>query len=100
MRRTLRYLLLAIGAGLSALAVIAVHGAATLPLAVAVYADVVLGLCWLAAATLLLRSRRAPDTGANTGGEDAPGPRDHRAVRYSTDGEPLARSHRGTRHRR
>lgn len=99
MRRTSRFLLLAIGAGLLVLAATAVHDAATLPLAVAVYADVVLGLCWLIAARLLLRRRRDPDTGANTGSADAPGPRRHRAVRYSTDGEPLARSRWGTRHR-
>ncbi|MEU4175643.1 hypothetical protein [Streptomyces sp. NPDC026589] len=99
MRRRLRYPLLAIGAGLSALAATAVHGAGTVPLALAVYADVVLGLCWLVVATLLLRGRRVPDTGAEADSEDAPGPRDHHAVRYSTDGEPRARSHWGTGHR-
>ncbi|MFI1932931.1 hypothetical protein [Streptomyces sp. NPDC020330] len=98
MRRTLRYLLLAVGAGLSVLAATAAHGAATLPFAVVVYVDAVLGLCWLVAVTLLLRGRAA-NSGADTDGGDAPGPRDHRAVRYSTDSEPLARSRGGTRHR-
>ncbi|MFJ1882490.1 hypothetical protein [Streptomyces sp. NPDC088137] len=94
MWRPLRYLVLAAGIGLSAVAVTAVHGAA-LPLAVTVYADAVIGLCWLIVLGLLLGNRRSPDAP----GDSTPGPRHHRAVRYSTDGEPVARSHWNTRHR-
>ncbi|MGY3063053.1 hypothetical protein ACVWZD_007351 [Streptomyces sp. TE3672] len=94
MWRPLMYLVLAAGIGLSAVAVTAVHGAA-LPLAVTVYADAVIGLCWLIVLCLLLGNRRSPDAP----GDNAPGPRRHRAVRYSTDGEPVARSHWNTRHR-
>lgn len=87
--------MLAAGIGLSALAVTAVHGAA-LPLAVTVYADAVIGLCWLVVVGLLLGNRRSPDAP----GDSAPDPRRrHRAVRYSTEGEPVARSHWNTRHR-
>ncbi|MFE7620376.1 hypothetical protein [Streptomyces sp. NPDC057496] len=95
MRRLLRYLLLVAGAGPAILVMAAVHDAAALPFAAVVYADVVVGLGWLVAAVLLLRRR---DT-ADAPGGDVSGPRHHRAVRCSTDGEPLARSHRGTRHR-
>ncbi|MFD7496475.1 hypothetical protein ACFV8T_29510 [Streptomyces sp. NPDC059832] len=95
MRRPLRCLVFAAGIGLSALAVTAVHGAAALPLAVTVYADAVIGLCWLIVTGLLLRSRRSPDAP----GDNAPGPRHHRAVRYSTDGELVARSRWNTHHR-
>ncbi|MDK0523649.1 hypothetical protein [Streptomyces sp. ML-6] len=94
MRRLLRYLLLVAGAGLAVLGMAVVHGAA-LPFAAVVYADVVVGLGWLVLAVLLLRRRDTTDVP----GGDASGPRHHRAVRCSTDGEPLARSHRGTRHR-
>ncbi|MFF1690629.1 hypothetical protein [Streptomyces sp. NPDC058254] len=90
MRRPLRYLLLATQTGLAALSATAVYGAPA-----AVYADAVIGLCWLIAGALLLRGRRPPDPP----GDDTPGPRHHHAVRYSTDGEPLARSHWNTRHR-
>ncbi|MFF8714555.1 hypothetical protein ACF07T_24410 [Streptomyces sp. NPDC015184] len=93
MRRLLRYLLLVAGAGLAVLVMAAVH-AATLPFAAAVYADVSVGLCWLVVAVLLLRRRDTTDAPGDTSG-----PRHHRAVRCSTDGEPLARPHRGTRHR-
>ncbi|MCX4735919.1 hypothetical protein [Streptomyces sp. NBC_01363] len=83
------------GTGLAALAVAAVHNLTAPPLAVVVYADVVTGLCWLVAAFLLLRGHRSPDSP----GDNAPGPRHHRAVRFSTDGEPVARSHWNSRHR-
>ncbi|MGW2181901.1 hypothetical protein ACWCXX_28165 [Streptomyces sp. NPDC001732] len=96
MRRLLRYLLLATGTGLAALGVAAVHGATTLPFAAVVYADVVIGLGWLVGAALLLRRRGTTDAPDDA---TASGPRHHRAVRCSTDGEPLARSHGGTRHR-
>ncbi|MFG2525424.1 hypothetical protein [Streptomyces sp. NPDC048527] len=56
MRRTLRYLLLATQTGLAAVSATAVYGAPA-----AVYADAVIGLCWLIAAALLLRRRRPPD---------------------------------------
>ncbi|MFJ2895072.1 hypothetical protein ACIO87_09320 [Streptomyces sp. NPDC087218] len=95
MRRLLRYLLLGAGAGLAVLVMAAVHAAAVLPFAAVVYADVSVGLCWLVVALLLLRRR---DT-ADAPGGDASGPRHHPAVRCPTDGEPLARPHRGTRHR-
>ncbi|TXS71565.1 hypothetical protein [Streptomyces sp. sk2.1] len=94
MRRLLRYLLLVAGAGLAVLVMAAVHAAAVLPFAAAVYADVSVGLCWLVVAVLFLRRRDTTDVPGDTSG-----PRHHRAVRCSTDGEPLARPHRGTRHR-
>ncbi|MFJ7199488.1 MULTISPECIES: hypothetical protein [unclassified Streptomyces] len=95
MRPTLRYLLFTAGTGLAALAVAAVHNIAAPPLAVTVYADAVVGLSWLIAAFLLLRGQRSPDAP----GDHAPGPLHHRAVRFSTDGEPVARSHWNSRHR-
>jgi uncharacterized membrane protein len=95
-RPTPRCLLFTAGTGFAALAVGAVHGIAAPPLAVVVYADVVIGLCWLVVAFLLLRGRRWSPGAA---GGDATGPRHHRAVRFSTDGEPVARSHWNTRRR-
>ncbi|MFF9350129.1 hypothetical protein [Streptomyces sp. NPDC014734] len=94
MRQSVRYLLFAAGTGVSALAVAAVHGASRLPLAIVLYADGVIGLCWLVVTVLLLRRRRPYAAGVEASG---PGP--HRAVRFSVDGEPLARSHWGSRYR-
>ncbi|MEW2068864.1 hypothetical protein [Streptomyces sp. NPDC007346] len=82
------------GTAISIFAVTAVHGFPRVPLAAALYADAVIGLCWLVAAVLLLR-RPPPDSP----GGDASGPGHHRAVRFSTDREPLARSHWGSRYR-
>jgi hypothetical protein len=81
--------------GLAAAAVAAVHNIAAPPLAVTVYADAVIGLSWLIAALLLLRGHRSPDAP----GGYSPGPRHHRAVRFSTEGEPVARSHWNSRRR-
>ncbi|MGW1408629.1 hypothetical protein [Streptomyces sp. NPDC002403] len=83
------------GTGLAALAAAAVHDIAAPPLAVTVYADAVIGLSWLVVVLLLLRGHRSPDAP----GDHAAGPRHHRAVRFSTDGEPVARSHWNSRHR-
>ncbi|MFB7918509.1 hypothetical protein [Streptomyces sp. NPDC056061] len=94
MRQSLRYLLFATGTGVSVLAMAAVHGATHLPLPIALYADGVIGVCWLFVTVPLLR-RRSPD--APDG--EAHGSGLHRAVRFSVDGEPLARSHWGDRHR-
>ncbi|MFH8796074.1 hypothetical protein [Streptomyces sp. NPDC017941] len=72
----------------------AVHGVAHLPFAMALYADVVVGLCWFVVATLLLRHRH-PDPLV----DDTPGAGRRRAVRFTTGSEPLARSHWGSRYR-
>ncbi|MEU2671477.1 hypothetical protein ABZ622_21905 [Streptomyces sp. NPDC007164] len=85
-------MLLVVGVGLAGLAIVAVHRAA-LPLGFVVYADAVIVLCWLVVAVLLFRERRVPDAPVDDAGN-----RHHQAVRYSTDSEPLARSHWGTRH--
>ncbi|WP_157855797.1 hypothetical protein [Streptomyces aureocirculatus] len=94
MRRTGRYLLFAADTGVSILAVTAVHGVAHLPFAIAVYVDAVVGLCWFLVAALLLR-RLSPDSPV----DDASGSGRERAVRFSTESEPLARSHWGSRYR-
>ncbi|WP_405708436.1 MULTISPECIES: hypothetical protein [unclassified Streptomyces] len=86
-------MLLVVGGGLAGLATLAVHRAG-LPLGLVVYADTAIVLCWLVVTVLLFRGRRIPDSPV-----DDTGGRHHQAVRYSTDGEPRARSHRGTRHR-
>ncbi|WP_282697116.1 hypothetical protein [Streptomyces sp. CC208A] len=95
MRRSswyVRYSLLLTGAGLTGLAVVAVHSA-RFPLAVVVYADAAIGLGWLLLAGLLLRRRErpAPDDASGAGGKH------HQAVRYTVEGEPSARSHYGRR---
>lgn len=80
--------MLTAGTGLAALAAAAVHGLADPPPAVTVYADAVIVLSWIVAVLLLLGGHRSPEAP----GDSAPGPRHHRAVRFSTDGEPVARS--------
>ncbi|MEV7085467.1 hypothetical protein AB0O07_06090 [Streptomyces sp. NPDC093085] len=89
MRRTRRYALLGAGAACSALVVTAVHTLASLPLPVALYVDGVVGVCWLVAAVLLLDCVGEPEAVRG----EVPGPRRHSAVRYSTDSDPVARSH-------
>ncbi|MFJ4683976.1 hypothetical protein [Streptomyces sp. NPDC088789] len=89
----------------------------TLPLVLAVGVEVFAVLCWLAVRPLVraaddeaARSDAGPggvarsdvaQGGARCRGVEAggPGARGHAAVRYLTDGEPLARSRWGTRQR-
>ncbi|MGA4844480.1 hypothetical protein [Streptomyces sp. G45] len=94
MRRSLRYLLFAAATAVLALAVTAVHGVAEPRGAVALYADGLLALYWVVVAVLLLR-RKAP---GGCGGDASASCR-QRAVRFSTEGEPLARTHWAGRYR-
>ncbi|MER8041653.1 hypothetical protein [Streptomyces sp. NPDC094032] len=87
------------GAALSAGVMVAVHADGRLPLALALWVDGAVALCWLWLTALL--ARRRPASAAGQVPDSTGGPRDRPAVRYRPDaGEPLARDRWGSRHRR